>query len=213
MLSNRRGRMRTPLALAVIRIGDEMGRLDCGEGVEFETHPRVTGAHDAVGHKTGLVAKMTRQAELCPRNRVGARIETVFDIHLMCRRCRNMRADPTPGAAMARLTGHTIGELERPVLPLGRHIVGMAVEADRRRVRRFEAKIAGDALGTFAEQYLIGLGVFIVALPCNELVLQYADPRQRLDRAMTGASRACRNAHVNVFVDERSAMARLNSPK
>ena len=44
-------------------------------------------AHDAMGDEARLVAEMTGQAELGARDRIGARIEAVFDVHLVGRRC------------------------------------------------------------------------------------------------------------------------------
>ena len=47
-----------------------MFRCNLGEGVEFKTHARVAGAHDAMGNELVLITVMARHAELRPGDRV-----------------------------------------------------------------------------------------------------------------------------------------------
>src|SRR5579859_2995961 len=133
-----------------------MRRLGEREGVELERHARVAGAHDAVSDETLVVARvaeMAAQAYLRPLRRVLGSAQPGIEVRLMAGP-RQVHSEPTrargtrwPGTAVAGLAADPVGEAEQWPAPVGRHVVGMTIEAERRRRRIGEAEIAGDPPG------------------------------------------------------------------
>ena len=135
-----------PLALDIGLVDDEMRRLGRGIGVELEAHARMARAHDEVRDEARVVAQMARQAFLGARFGLIGRIHAGGDV-LGVGGAGDVHAEPGLGAAVARLAADAVADLELGAAPVGRRVVGVAVEANLRRARVAQAEIAGDALG------------------------------------------------------------------
>ncbi len=112
---------------------------------------------------------------------------------------RQVHADPADAGAVAGFATDAVGDLEGcAAQPLG-HVVGVAVETDIGLVGRFQAQVAGDALGLLLQQHLVSLRVRVLALPSDIFVLEHVGLGPWLDRAVTGAAGACGHAEMDVF--------------
>jgi hypothetical protein len=108
-----------------------------------------------------------------------------------------MHLDPVLRAGVAGFAADAVGELELRPAPRRRHVVGVAVEADVRRVRRLQPELASDLLGLLVEQHGVGVGVWVARLPGGVLVLQHDAALRRGDRAVAGGARAGRHAEMH----------------
>ena len=97
---------------------------------------------------------------------------------------------------MAGLAADSVGHLELRPAHVRRHVVGVAVEADRRGAGVGEAEIARDAHRALVAQHGIGLGVLVLARPDDVLVLRHVRALEALDRAMAGAAGAGRDPEM-----------------
>ena len=160
------------LAPAIEFVDQEMRRLDLAEGFEFEGQARMAGAPHAMGHEARLVAGVAGQAEHRPFARPVGRIEPIgSDQRVMRHLAAGMGPEPALGGTMASFAADAVAQLELHPALLGRHIVGVAVEADFGRLGIGQAEIMGDPLAELAFERLEGLGVLVVALPGQILVL------------------------------------------
>jgi len=86
--------------------------------------------------KLVLCAEMTRQAQLRPIGRAfrgvkaGRNIVGVANLRRVV-----VRRQPILGAAMAGFAANTVRKVEFLTASIGRYVVGMAIEADARRLR------------------------------------------------------------------------------
>ena len=89
-----------------------------------------------------------------------------------------------------------IGQPELRALVLGRHIIGVAFEAERRVFGIGQAEVLGDAFRAVGSQRDIGLGVLILLRPDEILVLRNMRVGQRPNRAVAIIAGAALNAEM-----------------
>ncbi len=138
-----------PRALALLPVGVdlEVRRLDRGERVELEAHPRMARAHHPVGDEAVGVAEVARQAQRARAtgSSVGYRPASRFSACVAP--CCDVRLAASARRAVAGLAGHAVVEPGSARRAARGHVVRVAVEAELRLWAGFvEAEVARDAL-------------------------------------------------------------------
>jgi hypothetical protein len=84
----------------------------------------------------------------------------------------DMWAQPSLRRAMARFAADPVRELKLNAPRFRRNIVGVAVQANLRLFGGANAQIGGYPLAKIALEHIVGLGMFVIALPGQIFVLK-----------------------------------------
>ena len=144
------------LAFGIVLIDHKMFRRDFGKRIEFETHARMPGTHDAMRDQFVLVAEVAGEAQFGACDRVRGWIQAMLNIRRVMRRRIgdgiDVRFDPAFGRTMTRFTHHAIAQFEALAAPFKRNIVRVTIEANFRFVRRlFQAEILCNTFGALVQ--------------------------------------------------------------
>ena len=146
----------TTLALAVIGIHSEMGRLELDEGIQLEFQRRVAGAEQAVIDTAASVDGVAVGAYPGTNLRVFEASQAGDEVVGMGA-TGDVRAQPLLGAAVTGLAADAVAELEATAAAGLGHVVAVAGQALRRTGGRGQAEIPGDALAGIRLQQAVGV--------------------------------------------------------
>ena len=194
---------RQPFAFTIIGIDAVMGRLQQGVGVEFKGQAWVARTHQAMVGEFVLVAQMAGQTQRGARHRLFSANHAGLDVVLAASLAGDMLAQPLGGWPMAGLAAHAVGQLEAFAAYLCRHEGGVTAEAFGRRGGVFQTQLMGDALALVFDQYTVGLGMGIVAMPAQKFGL--TDARVANWMASTVAGGTCAGDDTKILGRTRGA--------